>query len=440
MTFPIKASKKQNLAFGLLCFKSIKKRVNVIKTFSYTLFFFSFFSTFLSAETLIHANNNPNELIIQLNAGSSSNAAFTPVFKKFEQETGIKVIAKHFVLHNQISDSVKQHYFDISFGQNSQRIKDLIKAGYVEPITELWNKHNFHQVFLPPITKWLSEDNEIYGVPYSYYAWGFFIKKSVIDRYGEVPNEFKAFVRYCEKLKRAGYDIFPISQQLKWLNTAWFEYLLLRTQDLDFYHAVVNGEVPYTDQRIKDIFVLWHSMYAKGLFSPAYQSYNWQHTVPYILRDKLAFMFMSNNLIRRVFIKNHRDQLDFIPFPKVYDIPQLESSPTSLLFINKFSNNKEHAKRFLVFTARPEIQSIIAEKFSSVPANINADASYSKFAQLALSNLNKAKGFSPFYDRAVPKAFDKPSSEIFTTFLLDGDIEKAIQALEALRLKVYLKK
>lgn len=410
----------------------------MIKTFIYPFLFFYFFSSCLSAKTFIHNNNNRNELIIQLNAGSISNAAFSPVLKKFEQETGIKVIAKHFVLHYQISDSFKQHYFDISFGQNSERLKDLIQAGYIEPITELWSKNNFHQVFLSPVTPWLSEDNEIYGMPYSYYAWGFFVKNNVIKKYGQVPDEFNAFVRYCEKLKKAGYDIFPISQKLKWLNTAWFEYFLLRTQNLEFYHDVVNGKIAYTDQRIRDIFNLWQKMITKGLFSSAYQNYNWQHTVPYLLRDKLAFMFMSNNLIRRVYTKYHREQLNFVPFPKIYDIPQLESLPASLLFINKKSTNKENAKRFLVFTARPEIQSMIAEKFSSVPANINADVSHLKFAQKALTNFNNAKGFSPFYDRAIPKAFDKPSSEIFTAFLLNGDSEKAIQALEALRIKTYL--
>ena len=376
-------------------------------------------------------------IYIQLNAGANSREAFLPLFKKFEKETGIKVIAIRFILDEQLRKEKIKEIPDISYTQNSERLKNLVKLNKVEKITDLWQSNKLDQQFHPEVKKWLSYQNDVYAVPYSQLTWGIFYNKKLIKTFGKPPQQWSSFIDYCVKVKQAGYDLFPISKKQKWLTVGWFEYFIIRMHGFDFYNQLIQGKVSYLSNEIKESLTLWQEMINKGLFTEQYTGFGVDDLTPLFLRGYINFIFMSNNLGYHIFDKSFLNNIEFMPFPKINDIPKVETAPVSVLFISKTSSNKQAAKKFLAFVTQKQHQKMISNRLFMAPPNIHIKSSSYKFTQSAIDNISAAQAITPFYDRAIPLLFEEGSTDAFSNFAFDGDIEKLTKTLEELRLKYY---
>lgn len=382
------------------------------------------------------ARSPQDTITLQVHASAHTRDAFLPVIIKFEQETNIKVVLTSYVKDSEIGTSKKQ-LIDIIYGHDSTRLQDLALRGEASPLNELWREKNLYNQFPAEVISWLSLGNDVYGVPYTRSTWGFFYKSSIVDKFGPVPQTWDKFVDYCVRLKESGYEVFPVSIDQPWLAAGWFEYFVLRMNGLSFYKQLVKGRISYRDRRVQNVFTQWKKVIQLGLFSEKFVEYSWQEYTPAFIRGHFVFAFMASNFIHGVQDIDKLNEINYMVFPKINDIPRYETSPSSIFYLNEKSVNKSKANKFLAFIARPDIQSFIADRLFTLPVNNNSKAPKNILPNKAHALLTSAKGVSAFYDRAIPAKIDKPSTIALSQFNLDGDVIKVTNTLEALRLKYY---
>ena len=56
----------------------------------------------------------------------------------------------------------------------------------------------------------------------------------------------------------------------------------------------MDGKVPYTDARVKDVFAKWKQLIDAGFFLPNNSNYSWQESVPFIMKGKAAMILIGN--------------------------------------------------------------------------------------------------------------------------------------------------
>lgn len=389
------------------------------------------------------AETDQKILTIKLNNAPTVRNVFLPLFKEFEQETGIKVIPLHYIHDDEFKDFIKSSFNgkvplpDILNGLASEPLYSIIQNDLIHPITHLWKKHHWQASFPDKITSWVSHNNEIYALPYTKYTWGIFYRKSFLQKFGTPPNEWDEFLLYCEKIKQLGIDLFPSVEKQPWITAAWFEYLILRIHGIDFFNSITQGTVSFHDKRIQDVFFKWKELIDKGYFTRKYKSYTWEQQLPHFLRNKFAFMFMSSSLARRIYDPEVLADTQFIPFPKISNIPKYESSPASVFFISKQSSNKADAEKFLTFIAKPEIQNTIAKGLFSVPIHSNSKIIHPPISMNSYNILASAKDISPFFDRAMNENFSKISLNAFVKFIGSGNIQMLTNTLESARTRHF---
>ncbi|MGJ8691123.1 MAG: ABC transporter substrate-binding protein [Thalassotalea sp.] len=382
-------------------------------------------------------------ITVQLNKDPAVREIFLPLFKAFESETGIKVIPLRYIHDEEFKQYVTKSHDgslplpDVLNGLNSERLLSIVRQGMVHPVTHLWAEHNWADVFPSTIRSWLTYKNNIYALPYTQYSWGIFFNKSLVKKFGPVPQHWPQFIHYCETIKKSGMEVFPASYKQPWIASAWFEYITLRTYGFSFFQEVMAGNVSYHDPRIQAVLLIWKSMIDKGLFSTKYKSYLWEGYLPQFLRNNFAFIFMGTSLARRIYDPVMLQNTEFMAFPKIADIPFDETSPVSLFFISSKSHKIKSAEQFLTFFARPTVQTQIAAHLYSMPMVKNAEVPNNNIIQSGAAILAKAHHLSPFFDRDIKDDFAHQVLPALAEFLFSGNIEALTRTLENNRLKFY---
>ena len=76
------------------------------------------------------------------------------------------------------------------------------------------------------------------------------------------------------------------------------------------------------------------------------------------------------------------DQIDFFQFPEITPgLPRAEEAPADAFFIPTNAKNKEDARKFLAFVARPDVQSKWNATIGQLPINSKATVGDDKFIQ-----------------------------------------------------------
>jgi len=380
---------------------------------------------------------------IVLNVLPSVRPAFLPIFKQFEEETGIRVIPQKFVEDFDFKENMHQWLVegkdtpDVLYGHNDMRLQKMAQLGAVHPITHLWHKNNWHSKFRKEQIQGSSYAGEQFALPYSMYTWGLFYKTKITKKLGPVPKTWEAFKTYCQKLKRMGISPFPASKKQPYIAAAWFEYLVLRIHGLDFFNQVMQGEISFVNNKVQQIFIEWQDLISKGFFDTSFYHMRWEQYLPYFLRDEIGFVLMGTPLASRIFDQDIKEEVEFMPFPKIKNIPRYETAPSNVFFIAANSKKIADSEQFIEFLSQVEIQNVLSNFLHSSPARLGAKTANDKYALKGFDSINSAQGLSPFFDRGAEPDFERKAVVSFAKFLKTGDIEQLTQELESARLSVY---
>jgi multiple sugar transport system substrate-binding protein len=326
---------------------------------------------------------------------------------------------------------------DVVYWFAGNRMKAFVDRGLLDDVSDIWQKNNYDQAFkstLPAMTV----GGKQWGIPFAYYQWGVYYRKDLFDKYGiSVPKTWDEFLAAGKKLKENGITPFTIGTKFPWTAAGWFDYLDLRTNGYDFHIQLMDGKVPYSDPRVKEVFAKWKELIDAGFFLASHSNYSWQESVPFLLNGKAA-MILIGNFFTQTIPADMNDKFGFFPFPVIKpDVAVGEDAPVDTIHIPAKAKNKAGARKFLEFVAKPETQQTIAEGIKQLPPNLNAKAPVDPFLEAGVKLLESAKT-AQFYDRDTNPEMATEGMKGFQEFMTyPSRVDAILQRLDKVETRVF---
>ena len=367
---------------------------------------------------------------------SGQRPAFENIFDRFTHETGIRIVGiprkdEGFRHDMPIWLLQGKETPDIVYWQASQRLFFYAAQNALHPITQLWKDENFDKDFAHVKTG-VTFKGEIYALPIHYYSWGLYFKKSVIEEFGGVPGSWEEFVSLCSRVKNAGITPIGLGSKDRWPVAAWFDYIDLRLNGLDFHLKLLNGEIPFTDARVQHVLLEWKRLIDLKFFNQDSARIDWDEVFPYMYRNEIAFT-LAGNFVTTKLPNAMASTIGLMAFPKMANMDDYEEAPMNVLIIPKSAKHIENAEKFIKFMARADVQSELAAELGYLPANRAGTIGSGVFIKAGADMLHKAVGISQYFDRDTIPAFEQKALPILNDFVQTGDIKLTTDTLEKAR-------
>ena len=331
---------------------------------------------------------------------------------------------------------------DITAWYPGNRMAPFVEAGQFEDISDLWASDPNLSTSFEAIKPTMSMNGKQYGVPYSYYQWGIYYRPDVLSEAGvaEPPKTWDELLASCGKLKEAGKTCFTIGTKALWPAAGMFDYLNLRTNGYEFHNDLTAGKVKYTDPKVRDVFEKWGELVTNDYIVDNHATMDWQDALVPFAKGDAAMYVMGNFAVASMKDAGlTEEQIGFIPFPEITPgVPRAEEAPADAFFIPSNAKNKEDARKFLAFIARPEIQAEWNKTIGQLPPNSKAEVADDKFIQAGAEMLAGANGVAQFYDRDAPAEMAKAGMEGFQEFMVKPDrLDDILKRLDKVQERVY---
>ena len=333
---------------------------------------------------------------------------------------------------------------DVATWYAANRMRPYVEAGLFEDVSDLWSEPEIAEN-LASTKGAMTIDGKQWGVPYTYYQWGVYYRKDIYEELGiDEPQNWDEFKAACQAILDSGRKCFTIGTKYLWTAGGWFDYLNMRTNGFDFHMQLAAGEVPWTDDRVKQTFMNWKELIDMGAFIDNHQTYSWQEALPFMVQGDAAAYLMGNFAVaplREAGLTD--DQLDFYQFPQINpDVEMAEDAPTDTFHIPANAENKENAREFLRFVVSADEQTEInnGTNLGQLPVNAQSSVDDDKFLNEGFQMLssNSPGGVAQFWDRDAPAEMAKVSMEGFQEFMVKPEnMDQILAKLERARERIY---
>ncbi len=329
---------------------------------------------------------------------------------------------------------------DLAAWYAGNRMAPFVNAGLFDDVSDVWAEFGLEESLASSAAS-MTIDGKKWGMPYTYYQWGIYYRQDIFEKLGIAkPNNWEELIAASAKLKENGVTPFAIGTKALWPTGGWFDYLDLRVNGYEFHMDLTAGKIPYTDPRVVAVFDKWSELVKPGYFIENHAAYDWQEAVPFFVKGEAA-MYLMGNFAVDLFKSGglSEDQLGFMQFPEITPgLPKAEDAPTDTLHIPAKAKNKEDARKFLAYIARPDVQTQMNAALGQLPVNRNATRPDDKYLSLGFDTLSSAYALAQFYDRDAPAEMAKAGMEGFQEFMVKpDDRERILTRLEKIRGRVY---
>ena len=343
----------------------------------------------------------------------------------------------------QIRNALSANPPDVVNWYAATRMTPYVDAGLFMDISDLWAEPEFEA--LSSTKGAMTLNGAQWGVPYTYYQWGVYYRKDIFAELGlSEPATWEEELANCQAILDSGRKCYTIGSKFLWTAGGWFDYINSRTNGYEFHIQLANGEVEWTDDRVRQTFANWRQLIDMGAFIDDHQSYSWQEALPFMVDGEAAAYLMGNFSVaafREGGLTD--DQLDFYQFPTINaDVAPAEDAPTDTFHIASGAQNVDAAKEFLRFVTSADVQSEInaGDALGQLPVNANATVSDDKFIQEGFEMLsnNASGGIMQFFDRDFPAEMASVGMEGLQEFMVFPDnLDDILARLEDARQRIY---
>ena len=398
--------------------------------------------TLILALALTPFSARAEKLVINSNQSDPApRQVFTNVVEEFKKQNPDMQVEFNTMDHEGYKTAIRNWLTteppDVVYWFAGNRMKAFVDRGLLDDVSDIWQKNNYDQVFKSTLPS-MTVDGKQWGIPFAYYQWGVYYRKDLFDKYGiSVPKSWDEFLAAGKKLKDNGITPFTIGTKFPWTAAGWFDYLNLRINGYDFHIQLMDGKVPYSDPRVKEVFAKWKELIDAGFFLANHSNYSWQESVPFLINGKAA-MILIGNFFAPMIPADMNDKFGFFPFPVIKpDIADGEDAPVDTIHIPAKAKNKAGARKFLEFVAKPETQETIAEGIKQLPPNSNAKAPVDPFLEAGVKLLEKAKT-AQFYDRDTNPEMATEGMKGFQEFMTyPSRVDAILQRLDKVEARVF---
>ncbi|WP_298436191.1 ABC transporter substrate-binding protein [uncultured Jannaschia sp.] len=323
----------------------------------------------------------------------------------------------------------------------ANRMMPYVNAGLFEDVSDVWGEIEG----LDSVKGALTIDGKQYGVPYTYYQWGVYYREDIFNELGLTePTTWEEELANCQAILDSGRKCYTIGTKFLWTAGGWFDYLNMRTNGFDFHMQLAQGEIPWTDDRVRQTFANWRQLIDMGAYIDDHQNYSWQEALPLMVNGEATAYLMGNFAVapmREAGLTD--DQIDFYQFPAINpDVEMGEDAPTDTFHIASGAQNKEAAREFLKFVVSADVQTDInsGAKLGQLPVNANSSVDDDEFLNQGFTMLseNATGGIAQFFDRDFPAEMAALGMEGLQEFMVFPDnLEDILQRLEQARERIY---
>ncbi|ASR00698.1 carbohydrate ABC transporter substrate-binding protein [Streptomyces sp. 11-1-2] len=355
--------------------------------------------------TLLTACGGPgNEVKIGSNASDAvPRKAFAEVFNAYEKKSDKKVkvnTVNHEAFQEGINRYLKGTPDDVFMWFAGYRMQFFAEQGQLAEISDLWKGFDgFSDALKAQST---GKDGKQYLVPYYYYPWAVFYRKSVFAQRGyEIPKTFDEFRALAKRMDKDGLDAIAFGDKDGWPAMGTFDYLNMRANGYDFHVSLMGGKESWTDPRVKHVFDLWRGLmpyHQKGA-----NGRTWQEAAQSLAQKKSGMAVFGLPHPGQQFPDADRDDLDFFAFPEIdsaYGQDAVEAPIDGFLLAKKSKRQKE-GKELLKYLATPAAEEIYLKRDpNNIAVNDGAStSSYNALQKKAVDLISNAKQISQFMDR-----------------------------------------
>ena len=330
---------------------------------------------------------------------------------------------------------------DVANWYAGNRMLPYVNAGLFEPVDDVWEAEGLNESLKSALPS-MTIDGQIWGVPYTYYQWGVYYRKDIFEDLGiAVPTNWDEFKQAGATLIENGVTPITIGTKYLWTAAGVFDYINLRTNGYDFHMALTQGQIPWTDDRVRATMENWQEIVEAGFFLENHAAYTWQEALAPMVNGEAAMYVMGNFSVaplREAGLSD--DQLGFFQFPMITaGIPVAEEAPTDTVHIPANAQNKENARKFLAYIARADVQTQINATLGQLPINSGSEVADDKFLEAGFSMLSAADGgIAQFFDRDAPAEMAEAGMQGFQEFMVKPDrLDAILERLEKVRQRVY---
>jgi multiple sugar transport system substrate-binding protein len=325
----------------------------------------------------------------------------------------------------------------------ANRMLPFVNAGLFADVSDLWQEPEMEA--LASTKGAMTIDGKQWGVPYTYYQWGMYYRDDIFQELGlEEPATWEEEKANCQAILDSGRKCYAIGTKFLWTAGGWFDYINSRTNGYDFHMALARGEIPWTDERVRQSFANWRELIDMGAYIDDHQTYSWQEALPFMINGEAASYLMGNFAVAAMRDGGLTDdQIDFYQFPKINpDVDFAEDAPTDTFHIASGAQNPEAARAFLRFVVSPENQTKInaGDALGQLPVNAQAQIGDDKFLQEGFEMLssNAGGGIMQFFDRDFPAEMASVGMEGLQEFMVFPDnLDDILARLEDARQRIY---
>ncbi len=343
----------------------------------------------------------------------------------------------------QIRNALSANPPDVVNWYAANRMGPFVDAGLFMDITDWWEAGDY--AGLESVRGAMTQDGRQWGIPYTYYQWGVYYREDIFNELGlSEPTTWEEEISNCQAIIDSGRACYTIGTKFLWTAGGWFDYLNMRTNGFDFHMELARGEVPWTDDRVRQTFANWRQLIDMGAFIEDHQTYSWQEALPFMINGEAAAYLMGNFAVDQ--LRNGGltdDQLDFYQFPAINpDVEMGEDAPTDTFHVASGATNIDAARAFLAYVTSPDVQTAIngPDGLGQLPVNANASVADDEFIQQGFEMLsnNATGGIAQFFDRDWPAEMASVGMEGLQEFMVFPDnLDDILARLESARQRIY---
>ena len=280
------------------------------------------------------------------------------------------------------------------------RMQFFAQQGLAVDISDVWREigADYTQAFKDQST---GVDGKQYFVPFTYYPWAVFYRKSLWEEKGyEPPATLDDLTALCRKMKADGLIPIAFADKDGWPAMGTFDILNMRINGYDFHISLMGGKESWTDPRVKQVFDTWRGLLE--FHQPAALGRTWQEAGQSLAQKKTG-MYLLGMFVAQQFPEADRDDLDFFTFPEINPAYGTDSidAPIDGYMISAKAKNVEGAKALLKHFAQASAQNIATKMDpGTLAAGSKADTSgYSPLQKRGAELVSRVKHIAQFLDR-----------------------------------------
>ncbi|MBV7337958.1 extracellular solute-binding protein [Chloroflexi bacterium TSY] len=192
-------------------------------------------------------------------------------------------------------------------------------------LSEVWAQSELLQSYSMSLRNVTALNGKQYLLPMSYSWNAIYYNQALFAQLGlEPPQTWDQLLQTADILLAHNITPFSLSGDV-WNLSLWFDYLSLRLNGPEFHQTLLRGEISYQDDRVRNVFVTWQTMFDTGYFGDMAPSLSATESFEAIVdggrttsrTQREAAMVLGNSDMVEQLSEDLQEQLAFFPFPTI---------------------------------------------------------------------------------------------------------------------------